>query len=273
MASDPLAGHRVLGFDLETTGLNAKKDRIVQFALIGCDSNGDEIHLESLVNPKRKIPLVVSEIHGITDDDVRNLPGFASHAQEIHDTLQDAVVIGHNIERFDWPFLRTEFTRAGMLMPKPIAILDTLTIAKKLRIPPRHKLQALCQRFDITFENAHTAGADAAATLLLLHKMMAAHPQYFRRSVEDISGWLEGQDSGDAHADGLGPRIEDLPVIKGSQGWLRKTDDGIIIARGRNRGRTISEIQNIDETYLQWLASPNGPLDNDAREILQAGRD
>jgi len=272
MASDSLAGHRVLGFDLETTGLNAKKDRIVQFALIGCDSNGDEIHLESLVNPQQKIPPEVSEIHGITDEDVRNLPGFSSHVQEIHDVLQGAVVIGHNIERFDWPFLRTEFTRAGMLMPTPIAILDTLTIARKLRIPPRHKLQALCQRFDIAFENAHTAGADAAATLLLLHKMMAAHPQHFRRPVEDISDWLDGQDSGDQDAERLGPRIEDLPVIEGSQGWLRNTADGIIIARGRNRGRTISEIENIDVEYLQWLTSPSGPLDEEARVTLQAER-
>ena len=270
MASDPLAGYRVLGFDLETTGLSAKKDRIVQYALIGCDSTGDEMHLESLVNPKLAIPREVSNIHGIYDDDVRSLPDFSSHAQDIHDALQGAVVIGHNIERFDWPFLRAEFIRVGMLMPEPIAILDTLIVAKKLKVPRSHKLQSLCQRFDITFENAHTAGADAAATLLLMHKMMAAHPQHFRRPVEDISDWLNGQDADDTDSERLGPRIEDLPIIAGSQGWMRKTEDGIIIAKGRNRGRTISEIKNLDGSYLQWLVSPSGPLNQEAIDTLQA---
>lgn len=269
MASDPLAGHRVLGFDLETTGLNVKEHRIVQYALIGCESNGEEIHLESLINPRRKIPIDAQNIHGISDDDVRNLADFKAHVQTIHDAMQGAVIVGHNIERFDWPFLRTEFTRAGMLMPKPLAILDTLTIARKLRVPPSHKLQTLCQRFDISFENAHTAGADAAATLLLLHKMMAANPQHFRRPIEDIANWANEQDSEKSTAERLGPSIDDLPVIDGSQGWMRSTTDGIVIARGRNRGRTISEIEQIDVAYLQWLASPSGPLDEDARAILQ----
>ena len=272
MANDPLAGYRVLGFDLETTGLSSKKDRIVQFALIGCDSTGSEIHLESLVNPNSKIPLEASNIHGIYDEDVRNLSDFSAHVNEIHEMLEGAVVIGHNIERFDWPFLRAEFLRAGMLMPEPLAILDTLIVARKLKIPRSHKLENLCQRFDITFENAHTAGADAAATLLLMHKMMAAHPQHFRKSVTDISDWLNGQDDSDGDAERLGPRIEDLPIIEGSQGWLRSTEDGIVIAKGRNRGRTISEIEIDDASYLQWLSSANGPLNEQARERLQVER-
>ena len=162
MASDPLAGHRVLGFDLETTGLNSKQHRIVQFALIGCDSNGEEIHIEDLVNPQRKIPPEVTNIHGISDFDVRNSPSFKFYAEQIYSAISGSVLIGHNIEQFDWPFLKSEFLRVGMLMPEPLVIIDTLKIARKLKLPPRHQLASLCRQFNISLENAHTAGADAA---------------------------------------------------------------------------------------------------------------
>ena len=55
MAVDPLAGYRVLGFDLETTGFSPKKHRIVQYALVGCDTDGSSMQIEELVNPQMKI--------------------------------------------------------------------------------------------------------------------------------------------------------------------------------------------------------------------------
>ena len=273
MATDPLTGHRVLGFDLETTGLNSKKDRIVQYALIGCDDDGVAMHLESLVNPRQPIPLDASRIHGITDEDVKMMGDFKEHAEEIAEAMEGAIIVGHNINRFDWPFLRAEFLRAGILMPKPLAILDTLTIAKRLKVPPRHQLGILCKRFDISLENAHTAGADAAATLLLLHKMMAAHPQHFRRPVEDIPNWASGKDGDGEGTERLGPTLEDLQVVDGSHGWLRITTDGLIVARGRNKGRSISEVGKNDPRYLEWLSSAAGPLEPDALDVLNKQRD
>ncbi|MDP6906760.1 MAG: 3'-5' exonuclease [Candidatus Thalassarchaeaceae archaeon] len=270
MASDPLAGHRVLGFDLETTGLNSKQHRIVQFALIGCDSNGEEIHIEDLVNPQRKIPPEVTNIHGISDFDVRNSPSFKFYAEQIYSAISGSVLIGHNIEQFDWPFLKSEFLRVGMLMPEPLVIIDTLKIARKLKLPPRHQLASLCRQFNISLENAHTAGADAAATLLLLHKMMAAHPQHFRRPVEDIPNWTNSRDSDGENTDRLGPSIEDLPIVDGSNGWMREASDGVIISRGRNRGRTLSEIRISDPSYLNWLLSPAGPLEKEALDAVKA---
>ncbi len=186
--------------------------------------------------------------------------------------MEGAVIVGHNIERFDWPFLRAEFLRAGQPMPKPLVILDTLLIARKLKIPPSHKLGMLCQKFGIALENAHTAGADAAATLLLLHKMMAAHPQHFRRAVEDIPDWASSSTRTDKESDGLGPNIDDLEPVSGSHGWLRISDSEIIIGRGRNRGRTIAEIERLDESYLTWLSSSAGPLEAEAIAVLHSKR-
>ena len=272
MAADPLVGYRVLGFDLETTGFNPKQHRIVQYALIGCDVDGTSMHLEDLVNPRMKIPMETTRIHGISDSDVKDVPQFSEYIEEISAAMEGAVIVGHNVERFDWPFLRSEFLRAGQPMPKPLAILDTLKIARKLKIPPKHNLAALCQRFGISLERAHTAGADAAATLLLLHKMMAANPQHFRRAVKDIPEWASGPNQTDKTTESLGPNLEDLEPVIGSHGWLKITQTGMVIGRGRNRGRTIAEIERTDGNYLNWLGSSAGPLETEASDALQAER-
>ena len=269
MAVDPLVGHRVLGFDLETTGFSSKQHRIVQYALIGCEADGSSIHVEELVNPQRDIPFETTKIHGISDEDVRDCLIFREHISSIYELMNGAIIVGHNVEKFDWPFLRAEFLRAGQLMPEPLAIIDTLGIARKLKLQRSHKLGVLCSRYGISLENAHTAGADAAATLLLLHKIMAANPQHFRLPVTEISEWINNSSDSRRKSSSLGRDIEDLEPIQGSNGWLRQTDEGVIIGRGRNRGKSISELNDKDSDYLKWLASPAGPLDEDARDFLE----
>ena len=124
----------------------------------------------------------------------------------------------------------------------------------------------------VNFTNAHTAGADAAATLLLLHKMMDAHPQHFRRAVEDIRDWAYESTRGDKESDGLGPNLEDLEPVSGSHGWLRFSGTGIVIGRGRNRGRTITALEREDAPYLNWLSSSAGPLEAEAIQALLSER-
>lgn len=268
MAFDPLAGQRVLGFDLETTGFDPKRNRIVQYALIGSDADGSVMHLEALVDPQMRIPHEATRVHGIHDADVRGAGVFAEHAQAMAEAMEGAIIVGHNVERFDWPFLRMEFTRAGLPMPKPAAMLDTLRIAKRLKVPGRHNLGALCSRHSISLENAHTAGADAAATLLLLHRLMSGSPQHFRGTVDQIVDWIQGGGARRGKAADLGPGLEDLDAVEGSQGWLRRSGADLIIARGRNRGRAIAEIDAEDPSYLDWLGSPSGPLEEAARGAL-----
>jgi len=272
MATDPLAGYRVLGFDLETTGFSPKKHRIVQYALVGNDADGTPIHIEELINPQMRIPPETTNVHGITNEDVRGAPEFKDCISRICEAMEGAVIVGHNVENFDWPFLRNECLRAGQPMPEPLVILDTLRIARKLKIPPRHKLGSLCERFGISLVNAHTAGADADATRLLLWKMMSAHPQHFRRAVEDIPDWANSSTKSDKESDRLGPNLEDLEPVSGSHGWLRISDSGIVIARGRNRGRTLAEMEQLDVGYLNWLSSSAGPLEVVAIDALYAER-
>ena len=162
MAEDIFSNQRVLGFDLETTGISISQSKIVQYGLIGSDKNGEEIRINSLVNPLISIPLNATKIHGITNDDVNKLPGFRAHIEKLTNLLNGSIVIGHNIKRYDWPILENEFLRCGKEIPKPQTIIDTLEIARNKYPGSSISLDALCKRFriDNSKRTKHTALID-----------------------------------------------------------------------------------------------------------------
>ena len=265
MTHDPLAGCRVVGFDLETTGLQSRTHRIVQFAVLGSDADGSAIHYESIVDPQRSIPADAARIHGIYDKDVRGVATFGEHVDRLDELFTDAVVVGHNVRRFDWPFIGDEYLRLGRTLPEPRAIIDTLELARRLKLPRPHGLGSLCRTYGVTLENAHTAGADAAATLMLLWKIMEAHPQAFRRSLEDLQAWMSGSQATSGNS--LGRGYEDLEPFD-TQGKLRVDGDDLILAFDRHRGDTLSTLISQDPDYLRWVRSPNGPLTKVDRDKL-----
>jgi DNA polymerase-3 subunit epsilon len=264
---DVLEGHRVLSFDLETTGVSTMNDRIVQVALVGAEANGDSIHYENLVNPQRPIPSGASRVHGIFDSDVRHEQIFKHYAKELFDLIDGAVIVGHNARRFDMPLLDNEYFRGGMTPPKPLVLLDTLEAVRKLKIPRPHNLGAQCARHGIDLTNAHDAAADAAASLLLLWKVMRNHPASFRRSLVDIEQWLI---HGDARKDEseLGRSLADLTPVD-PQGRIRKQDGRYILGFGRHRGSDLEMVLGEDPRYVDWLLSPKGIEDETTRDLLK----
>jgi DNA polymerase III epsilon subunit-like protein len=181
-----LDGHRVLGFDLETTGFDPRSDRIVQFALVGSDSDGSHVNTHALIDPGIPIPVESTRVHGIDDGDVRGAGGFEDHIDSITELIDGAVIVGHNVLAFDWRFMEVECSRIGRDVPEPLAVVDTLVIARRFGVPGRHKLGVLCERYGIRLERSHRADADAGATLLLLWKLMAAFPKRFEVPIEDF---------------------------------------------------------------------------------------
>ena len=186
MVSDFFEGFRVLGFDLETTGFNPRQDRVVQFALVGSDSDGSQLSLQSLVNPGCRIPVESSNVHGIFDGDVRDARSFGEHLDSICEMIEGAIIVGHNVIAFDWRFLEMECIRIGREVPSPLALVDTLELARTLGVPRGHKLGILCERFGISLERSHSADADAGATLLLLWKFMVTFPEKFEGEARDV---------------------------------------------------------------------------------------
>ena len=263
---DVLEGHRVLAFDLETTGISTNNGRIVQVALIGADADGNPIHHDILVNPQRPIPRDASRVHGIYDQDVRSKPVFKECANELAELMEGAVIVGHNARKFDMPLLQNEFYRCGISPPKPLVVLDTLEAVRRLKIPRPHNLGAQCARHGIDLSNAHDAAADAAACLLLLWKVMRDHPSSFRRSLQEIEEWLI---SGEVRKDEseLGRALTDLESLD-KNGRIRIDEGAYILAFGRHRGKDLQSIEREDPRYVDWLISANGIEDDAAREIL-----
>ena len=263
-----LEGERVLAFDLETTGVSTSRDRIVQLALIGSNSDGTEISYDQLVNPRRSIPYESQRIHGISDADVRGQPDFAEIADRVSELIDGCVLIGHNVRQFDLPMLRNEYLRIGALPPEPKAVLDTLEMVRRLKLPRPHRLGAQCNRHGISLENAHTASADAAASLLLLWKLGLDHPSYFRKSLEEVEQWCATGSTAKVQSD-LGPQLDDLELVD-PNGMVRRDGAHMVLAVGRHRGRHLEELNALDPRYLQWLLSPNGIEDTDAVNEIKA---
>lgn len=262
-----LNGHRVLAFDLETTGISTNSDRIVQIALIGADENGEPVHEDILVNPQRPIPSGASNVHGIYDSDVKGMPVFNHFAEHISRLIEGSVIVGHNVRKFDMPLLENEFFRCGIAPPKPLAVLDTLEMVRRLRISRPHNLGAQCAKHGIDLSNAHDAAADAAASLLLMWKIMRDNPSSFRRPVDQVEQWLiHGDIKQDENQ--LGRSLQDLEPFD-SHGRIRIEDGEYILSFGRNKGKTLKIVQKEDPEYLNWLLSGNGLEDEVAREKLR----
>jgi len=264
---DILEGQRVLAFDLETTGVSTNNDRIVQVALIGAQADGSSVHYDVLVNPQRPIPSGASRVHGIYDSKVKSEPVFKHYAAELFELMDGAVIVGHNARRFDMPLLDNEYYRCGMVPPKPLVVLDTLEAVRRLKVARPHNLGAQCARHGIDLSNAHDAAADAAASLLLLWKIMRDHPSSFRRSLNEIEDWLI---NGEVRKDEseLGRSLGDLDAFD-EQGRIRIDDGVYIVAFGRHRGKDLVTIAKEDSRYLDWLLSPNGIEDEKARDTLR----
>lgn len=263
---DILEGQRVLAFDLETTGISTNNDRIVQVALVGADANGVAVHYDVLVNPQRPIPMGASRVHGIYESDVKTEPVFKHFAAKLFELMDGAVIVGHNARKFDMPLLDNEYYRCGMVPPKPLVVLDTLEMVRRLKVPRPHNLGAQCAQHGIDLSNAHDAAADAAASLLLLWKLMRDHPSSFRRSLIEIEEWLM---HGDVRKDEseLGRSLGDLDSFD-TKGRIRVDDGVYIIAFGRHRGTDLITVAKEDSRYMDWLLSPNGIEDEEARVKL-----
>ena len=99
-------------FDLETTGINISKDRIVEISILKVLPNGQEESYTKLVNPTIPIPPEVTKVHGISDADVADAPTFKDIAKEVNNLIKDSDLAGFNSNRFDIPLLAEEMLRA-----------------------------------------------------------------------------------------------------------------------------------------------------------------
>ncbi len=161
--------------DLETTGTNPAADRITEIGLVEVDAQGRATQWSSLVNPGVSIPAFIQGLTGISNDMVRDAPGFVELAPALHERLQGALFIAHNA-RFDYGFLRNAFEQAGL--PYKANVLCTVKLSRALYPKERkHNLDTLIERHQLKADARHRALADADLLWQLWQKLTATHPE------------------------------------------------------------------------------------------------
>jgi len=154
-------------FDIETTGADKAKDRIVQLAIHCFDEDGKVLLSKSkLYNPEMPISQAALDTHGITDKMVKNAPLFSDDAKKLKKIFEDSELIGYNIIQFDIPILMAEFDRVGVELNLSGKVIDVMKL--ETAVNPR-TLGAVYKRYTgEEMENAHDAMSDVKATEIIL---------------------------------------------------------------------------------------------------------
>lgn len=165
--------------DTETTGVDSKVDRIIEFGVvIGCRGAVEARH-SWLINPTVPIPKESSEVHGITDADVKDMPRFGDVVDEIVDALRGTIPAAYNAS-FDRGFLHEEIERCAYRAVEPppavrdeVAWIDPLVFAREMHKGQGESraLGAVAERLGVTHERAHRATDDAEAGLMVMYKL------------------------------------------------------------------------------------------------------
>src|SRR5882724_11111585 len=162
--------------DLETTGVNLGSDRIVEIAIVKIMPDSKQLIKRKLINPEMSIPAPSTEIHGITNEMVKDAPTFKQVANELKQYLDNCDLAGYNSNRFDIPMLAEEFLRIGMEFDgKGRKLLD---VQKIFHMMEQRTLSAAYRFYcNKNLEGAHGAHADASATWEVLEAQLVKYPQ------------------------------------------------------------------------------------------------
>ncbi|QCR21201.1 3'-5' exonuclease [Pontibacter sp. SGAir0037] len=174
----------IVFFDLETTGTDICKDRIVEISVLKIMPDGEEILRTRKINPTIPIPLESSLIHKIYDEDVKDCPTFKMIAKDLDGFLKGCDLGGYNLVRFDIPLLAEEFLRVGIDFD--IENRNVVDACRIFHMMEKRTLSAAYQYYcNKTLENAHSAEADTVATY---HILMAQLDRYQTTPLEITEG-------------------------------------------------------------------------------------
>ena len=230
----PLSLSRPICFiDLETTGINVSTDRIVEIAIVKIGIDGTKQVKRRLVNPEMPIPKASSEVHGITDEMVKDAPTFKQIANEVKQFMEGSDIGGYNSNRFDVPMMNEEFLRAGIGVD--IESRKLLDVQKVFHMMEQRTLSAAYQFYcHKTLEDAHTAEADATATWEILEAQIERYPQ-IGNTVESIVKFT-GEDE----------------IIDFARRFIY--DNGVAVFNfGKHKGKPVVQVLKEEPQYYDWM--------------------
>ncbi len=226
--------------DLETTGINIASDRIVEIAIVKIMPDGSRTVKRKLINPEMPIPPGATEVHGISNDMVKDAPTFKQAANEIKMFLANADLAGYNSNRFDIPLLVEEFLRSGL----DIELNDRqlLDVQRVFHMMEQRTLSAAYKFYcDKILEGAHSAEVDATATLEILEAQVKRYPQ-MGASVEAIVKFT-GEDQ----------------IVDFARRFVM--ENGVEVFNfGKHKGKPVTLVLKQEPQYYDWMMKGDFPL-------------
>ncbi|MBA5247517.1 3'-5' exonuclease [Marnyiella aurantia] len=228
-------------FDLETTGTNVAKDRIVEISILKVHPDASRESRTWLVNPGMYIPKESTAVHGISDDDVKDSPKFAEIAPKVMEMITGCDLGGFNSNRFDVPLLAEELLRSGIDFDlSKFKLVDAQTIFHKME--PRNLTAAYKFYCRKELTNAHSAEADVLATFEVLDAQVAHY--------EELPNEIAGLSEFSHHS-----RFADLA------GFIAfDEDEKEIFTFGKYKGQRVKDVFQKDLGYYGWIQNADFPL-------------
>ncbi len=245
-------------FDLETTGTNITRDRIVELSFVKSMPNGETITKTKKINPTIPIPAETSAIHGIFDEDIKDAPTFKSIAKSLAKFLEGSDLAGFNILKFDVPVLVEEFLRADIDFD--VSKRKLIDAQKIFHMMEKRTLTAAYKFYcDKELEGAHGAEADTLATLEVLKAQVE---RYEGMTMMDNLGKKIGVIEND---------MEKLHQLTSSNmvdlaGRLVYNNQGVEVFNfGKHKGKSVTEVLSKDKGYYDWMMKGEFPMDTKRR--------
>jgi DNA polymerase III subunit epsilon len=234
-------------FDLETTGINITKDKIVEIAILKIMPDGSKKNYHSLVNPLMPIPEATSAIHGIKDADVANAPSFKDIANTIKQFIDNCDLGGYNSNRFDIPILTEEFHNVGIdINLKDRLMVDVAQIFMKME---KRTLEAAYKFYcNKALDNAHSAEADVNATYEVLMAQIAYYPNELQNDIAFLHTLSKGEDFAD-----FSRRI-------------KLVNDTPVFNFGKYKDQSVAEIFKREPQYYDWMM--RGDFAKDTKQVI-----
>ena len=225
--------------DLETTGTNMGTDRIIEIAIVKILPDGTKNIKRKVLNPEMPIPQASTDVHGFTNEMVKDAPTFKQVAQELKQMLDGCDIGGYNSNRFDIPLLVEEFLRAGVDFDiKGRKLVD---VQKIFHLMEQRTLSAAYKFYcNKTHDAAHSAEADASATYEILLAQMERYPV-------------------------LGNTVDTLIKAVGEEtivDFARRfvLENGVEVFNfGKFKGRPVAEVLRIEPQYYDWMMKGDFP--------------
>lgn len=241
-------------FDLETTGLNVGKDKIVDICILKINPDQTKETFQTLINPEMPIPAEATSIHHITDDDVKNQPTFKDLAHKIKQFIGNGDLAGYNSNKFDVPLLVEEFLRCNVDFDiKNRRVIDVQNIFHKME---QRTLNAASQFYlGKEIENAHSALADTEATF-----------EIFKAQIQKYEGIPFKDKQGRISQ----PIVNDMEALSNFSNMFNAVDfSGHIVLNekkeavlnfGKHKGKPVKDVFMKEPNYYSWMMNSDFPL-------------